>query len=100
VRGLHPLPLLLQIFFAAETQIRLVFMEQALGVLAVQVQTVRLPIGNVGAADVTALVPIEAQPFQVGDELTFVPGLAAFDVGVLDAKHHDPALLPGKQPVE
>ena len=98
--GLGPLALFLQLFFGAETKIGLALGYQALGVLAVNLQTLGLTIGRVRSAQVGPFVPVETQPLEVGDELIFKAGLAAFDVRVLDAQHHGAALFSGEKPVE
>src|SRR5271154_4950613 len=74
----------LQILLAAKTQIGFAFVQQALGLFAVEFQAVGLTIGNVGAADVGALVPIESEPFEVGDKLIFEAGFTALDIRILD----------------
>ena len=98
--GLGPFALLLQLCFGAETQIGFAFIHQALGVFPVDVQALGLAIGRIRPAHVRPFVPVQAQPLEVGDELIFEAGLAAFDVGVFDAQHHGAAFLPGEKPVE
>ncbi len=98
--GLGPFALFLQIFFAAETKIGLALGDQALGVFAVNLQTLGLTIGRVRSAQVGPFVPVETQPLEVGDELIFKAGLTAFDVRVLDAQHHGAALFSREKPVE
>ena len=68
--------------------------------LPVDFQTVGLAIGSVRPTDVGAFVPIQAEPLEIGDELIFKAGFAAFDVSVFDPQHHSAALPPGKKPVE
>jgi hypothetical protein len=100
VFGFHSVSFSLQIFFSAETQIGFVFMKQAVSMFFVNIQAVGLTIRNEGAADVGAFVPIKTEPFQVGDELVFIAGLAAFDIGVLDAQYHGAAFLTRIEPIE
>ncbi len=97
---LGTLAFLLQLFLSTETQVGLALIDQTLGMFAVDIQTFGLAIGNIRAAQIWSFVPVETQPFEIGDELVFVAGFAAFDVRVLDAEHHGPAALPGKKPVE
>ena len=98
--GLGPFALLLQILFAAETQIGLALGDQTFSVFPVNLQTLGLTIGSIRSAQVRPFVPIETQPLEVGDELVFKTGLAAFNVRVFDAQHHGAAILSGKKPVE
>src|SRR5579872_3295123 len=65
----------------------------------VELHAVALPVGSVGAADIRTLVPIQPEPFQIGDELGLMPLFAAFDVGIFDAQDVRAALLPGNEPV-
>ena len=90
--GHCPLAFFLQVFFGAETQVGFAFVQQAFGVFAVDRQPVGLAIRTVRSANIGAFVPIEAQPFQIADELVFEASFAALDVGILDAQHHDSAL--------
>src|SRR5690606_26137190 len=59
-----------------------------------------LPVGPVGTADVGALVPVEAEPAEIGEEagLELRPRAAAIDV--LDAHHEGAAGRPGVEPGE
>ena len=97
---LGALAFLLQLFLSTETQVGFALIDQTLGMLAVDIQTFGLAIGHIRAAQVWSFIPVKAQPFEVGDELVFIAGFAAFDVRVLDAEHHRPTALPGKKPVE
>lgn len=76
------------------------FTEQAFGMLAVNVQTLGLPVRNVGASDVWAFIPIQSKPLEICDQLIFIPRFAAIYIGVFNPHDHHPALLAGKQPVE
>src|SRR5579862_6408426 len=67
---------------------------------AVNVQPFGLAIGCIGATQVRSLVPVEAQPLEVGDQLILKAGFAALDVGIFDAQHHGSTLLPGEKPVK
>src|ERR1035437_4524423 len=66
---------------------------------AIECETIALAIWRVRTAHVGALVPIDAKPLQVVQQLIFVAGLAALKVGVFDAQDHGSAGLAGKQPV-
>src|SRR5262249_16211697 len=50
--------------------------------------------------EVDALVPIDAHPFQVADELVLVDALTALEVGILDPEDHGALFLAREQPVE
>jgi hypothetical protein len=100
VFGGGPFALVLKIFFGAKAKIGFVLVEQFFCVCAIDLEPVGLPIRAVGAAHVGAFVPVETEPFQVGDELIFKADFAAIDVGVFDAKYHSAALLAGEEPVE
>src|SRR6266851_5789276 len=90
----------LQLLFPAKTQISLALAQQPLGMFAINRQPVRLPIRAEPATYVRPLVPIQAEPLEVGDELVFKAGFAPIYVGVFDAKYHRPALLPREKPVK
>ena len=98
--GLRPFALLLQLGFGAETQIRFAFLQQALGVLLVDRQTVRLTIGSVRPIHVGAFVPVQPEPFEVSDELIFETGFAALDVRIFNAQHHGAAVPTREEPIE
>ena len=98
--GLGPFAFLLQLGFGAEAQISFAFTQQALGMFAINFQTVGLAIRSVRAADIGAFVPVQAEPLEIGNELIFKAGFAAFDVGIFDAQHHGAAIVPGEKPVE
>src|SRR5215472_11082151 len=75
-------------------------MDQAVGMRAIDGEALGLAIRAEGAAHVRALVPVQPQPLQVGDELIFEADFAAVDVGVFDAEHHGSTLLAGEEPIE
>jgi hypothetical protein len=95
-----PLPVTLELLFRAETEIRLVLIQQPFGVLPINIQPVGLTIRAKGSADVRAFVPIKPQPLQVFNELAFESLLATIDVGVFNTEHHRPASLARKQPIK
>jgi hypothetical protein len=59
-----------------------------------------LTIRRVRPTDIRAFVPIQPEPFQVGDELIFETDFAAFDIRVFNAQHHGAAVPPREEPVE
>src|SRR5215470_581193 len=97
VLGCGPLTLKLKLLFGAEAQICLVLLYEPLGVLAINCQSVRLPIWAELTAHIRPFVPIEAKPLQIANELIFEAGFAAVHVGVLDAENHRSALLSRKE---
>src|SRR5271165_6159620 len=68
--------------------------------LTVKIETVALAIRRIRPPDVRALLPINAEPLQVLEQLSLIARLAALDIGVFDAQDHDATLLPCEQPVE
>src|SRR5271157_668250 len=90
----------LQFFLRAETEICFALTQQPLGMFAIEIATIALTIRRVRSADKGTFIPIEAEPLQVFQKLSFEALFAALDVGVLDAQDHDAALLPCEQPVE
>src|SRR5215472_2900199 len=66
---------------------------------AVDRQSIALPIRRKPATDVGALVPGDAEPLQVVEQLIFVTSFAALKVGVFDAQDHCALHLARKQPV-
>src|SRR5438094_6779514 len=100
VFGGGALAFFLQVFFGAKAKIGFVLVEQSFCVCAIDLEPVGLPIRSVAAAHVGAFIPIEAEPFQVLDELVFETRFAAIYVGVFDAERHGAALLAREEPVE
>src|SRR5664279_2325775 len=70
--------------------------------LAIQLQTVALTIGRERTLGllVGALVPIDTEPLEIVEKLVLEARLAAREIGVLNAQHHDATGLTGKEPVE
>ena len=64
----------LQLLLRAEAQVGLAFADQALGMLAINVETIALAIGRVGAADIGTFIPVKAQPLQVVEKLRLRSG--------------------------
>src|SRR3954463_3008116 len=100
VLGSGALAFFLQVFFGAKAKIGFVLIAQSFCVCAIDLEPVGLPVGTVAAAYVRAFVPIETEPFQVGDELVFKTRFAAINVGVFDPEHHGAALLAREKPIE
>jgi hypothetical protein len=74
--------------------------EQSLGDIGVDVHALGLAIGAVRAADLRALVPVEAEPpHDVDQELVGILSVAG-GVGVLDAEHERPAVMARERPAE
>ena len=75
-------------------------LEQLLDERLVGVEPLGLPVRRVGAADVRALVPGEAEPVQRVVDLLLAVGTKARAVGVLDAQDELAAVSPGEGQVE
>ena len=89
----------LQLLRGAEATVGFAFGEQAVGVLAINPEALRLPVRRVWAFDAGALVPVEAEPQQILHELGFVAHLAAVEVGVFDAQQEGSARMSREEPV-
>ena len=74
--------------------------DELLGELLVDRQPLHLPVGADGAADVRALVPVEAEPVHVAEDDRLVLGRAPLVIGVLDAEDERAARLARPEPVE
>jgi hypothetical protein len=74
--------------------------EQLRGVRAVDLPALALAVRPLGAADVRALVPVQAEPAQRGENRGLALARAAHRVRVLDAQDELAAVLPGKAQVE
>src|SRR5271157_2531000 len=92
--------LVLQFFLRAETEIRFALTQQPPGMFAIEIEAIALTIRRVRSADIGTFIPIDAEPLQVFQKLSFEALFAALDIGILDAQDHDAALLPCEQPVE
>src|SRR5207245_7337211 len=89
----RPLAFPLEFRFCAEAQIRLVLAQQSFSVFAIDCKPVGLTIRGIRAAKIRPFVPIQSEPFEIGDELIFEAGFAAINIGILDTKYHGSALL-------
>ena len=98
--GVGQFALLLKFRVRAKAQIRLALGQQPLGVLAIDGDAVGLAIRRIRPSKIGALIPIEAKPLQVGDELILKARLAALEVGVFDAQNHGAAGFAGVEPVD
>ena len=74
--------------------------QQLRGDVAVDLVPLRLPVGPVRAADLGALVPVQAQPAQAVEQVPVGLLGVAGGVGVLDAEDERAAGVPGVRPVE
>ena len=79
---------------------RVAFGQQLVGRLFVEVHALGLAVRRVVAADLGALVPLEAQPSQDVHDLVDVFVGDPRPVGVLDPEDERSAVMPGEQPVE
>src|SRR5260370_24992102 len=90
----------LTFFRASEAIVGLPIWNQSIGIGRISIHLVRLPVGWIGSANVRTFFPIQPQPLEILQQLSFVARLTAFDVGVFDAKYKCTELLPRKTPVE
>ena len=88
-----------QFVLRAEAGVSLALAHQPLRMLAIEVEPIALPVGNMRTTDIRSFVPVNAQPLQVFEELRFVAAFTALQVGVLDAQDHGAASLARKEPV-
>ena len=89
---------------SAEAAVGLAFRQQALGVLGVNLQPLGLAIGPVlahvrVARRAGALVPVDAQPVQIFDELGLIAGFGALEICVFDAQNELALRAPREKPV-
>src|SRR5690606_24766265 len=73
--------------------------EKPLDHLPIAVHALRLEIGTVGAADLGALVPIQAEPAEGVEDRRGVLRRAPLLVGVLDSKYECASMPSGVEPV-
>ena len=71
-----------------------------LGVRAVDRLSLALPVGAGGTTHVRTLVPLQAEPAQVGEDRFLRTRHVALHVGILDAEHELPAEVARQEPVE
>src|SRR5690349_15364115 len=63
-------------------------------------KTLRLAVWSPRAANIRALVPVQAEPAQIAQDRRVGVGRGALDVGILDAEDERPMMAAGEQPVE
>src|SRR5947209_10722208 len=90
----------LQLFRAAKAKVCLVFLEQALGITMVEAHAIALAVGSECSANIRAFIPVDPQPAQVLQQLSFKTRLAALYIGVLDAQNMRTFLLASEEPIE
>ena len=90
----------LELFGGAEAAVGVAVGEEQVGVLAVDFGALGLAVGAVGAADVGAFVPGEAEPAQGVEDHLLGCGDEAGAVGVLDAEDELAVALAGEDEVE
>ena len=97
---LRQFTLLLEFRIGAKAQIRLALGQQALGILAINRNAIRLAVRRERSARVGTLIPIQAQPFQIIHELRFKARLTAFDISIFNAQNHRATGFAGVEPVD
>ncbi len=93
-------PHLLQPLGGAVAAVDEALLQQLAGGALVVLQTLRLEVGAVGAADLGAFVPVEAEPAEPFEDGIEGAGHEAGLVGVFDAQDELSALMTGEEPVE
>src|SRR5260370_25038077 len=89
----------LELLGRAVAAVGLAFLDQARGLLAVEVEAFRLAVGLVRASLVPPLVPVEAEPAQALVDQGFVLRPGALRGGVIDPKGEGAPLRAGKEDV-
>src|SRR5262245_3861849 len=100
MEGCRTLALGVELFRRAEAQIRFALTEEPLRIVVIDLLAVRLTIRAVVTAAIWALFPIQAEPFEIVDELALEALFAALYVRVFDAQDVGPAESARYQPVE
>src|SRR5690348_15810532 len=96
----RPFAILLQLALSAEAEVRLALIYQALGMYPVNGKAIGLAIRRMRSAQIRTFIPVQTEPLEVGDELIVETGFTAFDIRVLDARHHGSAVPAREEPVE
>ena len=73
---------------------------ERVGHRAMTIETLRLEVGCVRAADIRPFVPVEAEPAQAVEDAVDHLLRRSLGVGVLDAQHEHAAVAAREQPVE
>src|ERR1700677_811831 len=89
-----------ELFGVLERSVGCAVGEEEFGVLAVDFCALGLAVGTIGAADVGAFVPGEAEPAEGVEDLLFGGGDEAGAVGVFDAEDEFAVALAGKEVVD
>ena len=89
-----------QLLLRAVAVVGVTGVQQLLGDVLVEVHALRLAVRRVRAADLGALVPVEAQPAHRVEQLVVRLLGVAGRVGVLDAEDQGSLVVPGERPVE
>ncbi len=88
-----------ELLLRAEAGVRASGGQELLHSRLIQAGTLALAVRSERTAHVRALVGLQAQPFEVAHDAGVVLGGGPLEVGVLDAKHHGAAVVPGEQVV-
>ncbi len=89
-----------QVCAATKAAVGVTATREGLEQAVVAVEALRLSVGGVGAAEVGAFIPVEAEPGEVGQQRGLVFGAAAGTVDVLDPQDEGAALDAGDRPAE
>ena len=92
--------LCLKISSGAEAVVSLALFQQLVCIFFINIKTLGLIVRATVAAYLRAFIPVDAEPFQAGQNLTYRVLLQAFSISVLDTQNQLAAHLMSKQPVE
>ena len=79
--------------------IGLLLIQEALGEIPIECESIHLSVRSMVAWCVHPLVPGQVQPFQVIHQVLFKTTIGAAYIRIFNSKNEDPVVLPGKKPV-
>ena len=93
------LTLPLQLLGGTEAQVSFSFLQQTSGISLISIHAITLPIRNKRTANIGTLIPIDAEPTQIFEQLFFEACLTPLHIRIFNSENVDPLLLSGDQPV-
>ena len=94
------LALLLQLFISAIAIVCLALSQQLVGIFFVNIQTLHLMVGAIGAAHINALIPVHAQPLQSSLDVFLGFRGGTLSIGIFNTQNQLAAGFASQQPVE
>ena len=88
-----------ELFLRTKAAVRLPRCKQAIRVLAIDVESLRLPVRRVRTACSGTLLPCQSKPMQVFHQLVFVASFTTVRIRVFNAQHKRAAVVPREEPV-